>query len=1111
MAPDAASSSASAKFSIKKYDVFISFRGEDTRANFTSHLYEAFCRKKIRTYIDSKLPKGDEISAALTQAIKDSYASVVVFSENYASSRWCLDELTHILHCKRVQEQIVIPVFYKVEPSHVRNQTGLYKQAFETYERDVKVNQHKVQMWKHALNEAANLAGYDSHTFRDESELIQKTVKDILQKLSHKYPPADLKALVGIDEKCREIELLLRDFETIGIWGMGGIGKSTVAKTIFVKYSSHYEGSCFLENVREKSENGLAELRYKFISCLLKEEDTCTDPLTTFVLSRLSRMKVFVVLDDISTVEQLEYLVGEPFCFGLGSKILITTRDKHVLSKGVDEIYKVKELDFHQSLKLFSLNALNTSLPIMGYEELTKRAVAYAKGIPLALKVLGSYLRGKSEVEWNSALRKLEKTPHENIQRVLRLSYDGLNHEEKNIFLEIACFLKGMLKEHVISLLDCYNFYGAIGIRTLHDKALINANDHMPVEMHDLIQEMGWEIVREESINEPGRRSRLWDCEEIYDVLANNKGTDKLEGIMLDVSRIKDIHLNADTFKRMSNLRFLKFYSDLNHRSSHVYLPKVLEFFPSKIKYLEWYGYPLKSLPPTFRPENLVELHMPNSHVQKLWNGIQDLVNLEEINLSGCKRLKELPNFSKALNLKVVSLVDCESLQYVHSSILSLHSLVELDLCRCKRLRKLKTKFHLKSLQYIRVDECISLKEFSVSSEKIKELNLCHTGIENLHSSIGHSSNLEVLDLFGLRLKKIPKQLSCLRTLTMLRLPNCELLDNSMLHMLFGGMLSLTVVYLTDCSHITELPNNTEHLLRLECLFLSNCRKLRSLPKLPPSIATLDAYNCMSLEIVSTFRPLHRSEKYFSFMNCVKLNEQSLHSIIEDAYSIINAAACRFQQERKAKGARSLICFHGSLVPEWFRYRTEKGSVIIEVLYNSDLLGFSLCVVLQFHSEKSCYVALNCACYLGGFNVANLPYNNLFLPNMNSDHVYIWNNEFGSGEILKAIERRGNEESLTDIKLCFEFSVEPRFGYEVGNINEVVGIKECGVCPLYVSECQKFSPQMEMVKNKKRPRDVDEQQPLIQLKKLKIDYDSHADTCHDIDELKALFMAINIS
>ncbi|XP_054782088.1 disease resistance protein RPV1-like [Prosopis cineraria] len=162
MALVAASSSSSAQSLPKNYDVFINFRGEDTHFNFTSHLHDAFCRKHIRTYIDYQLPKGDEISPALLQAIDDSYVSVVVFSQNYASSRWCLNELAHILHCKRVQGQIVIPIFYKVDPSHVRNQTDTYKQAFE---RNFKGRQDEIKMWKQSLNEAVNLAGYDSHTF----------------------------------------------------------------------------------------------------------------------------------------------------------------------------------------------------------------------------------------------------------------------------------------------------------------------------------------------------------------------------------------------------------------------------------------------------------------------------------------------------------------------------------------------------------------------------------------------------------------------------------------------------------------------------------------------------------------------------------------------------------------------------------------------------------------------------------------------------------------------------------------------------------------------------------------------------------------------------------
>ena len=105
----------------KKYDVFISFRGEDTRNNFTSHLFDALCRKQIKAYLDENdLKRGDEISPALLRAIQDSKLCLIVLSKNYASSTWCLDELVHILRCKGPQK--VVPIFYKVIPSHVRKQ-----------------------------------------------------------------------------------------------------------------------------------------------------------------------------------------------------------------------------------------------------------------------------------------------------------------------------------------------------------------------------------------------------------------------------------------------------------------------------------------------------------------------------------------------------------------------------------------------------------------------------------------------------------------------------------------------------------------------------------------------------------------------------------------------------------------------------------------------------------------------------------------------------------------------------------------------------------------------------------------------------------------------------
>ena len=152
---------------LKKYDVFLSFRGEDTRRNFTSHLYDALSRKNVEIFIDNnELQKGDEISPALIKAIEESHASIVIFSENYASSKWCLNELKKILECKQYMEQIVIPVFYNIDPSHVRNQTGKYMRAFEKHKRDLKYNNDILKKWKAALTEAASLVGWDSQNYR---------------------------------------------------------------------------------------------------------------------------------------------------------------------------------------------------------------------------------------------------------------------------------------------------------------------------------------------------------------------------------------------------------------------------------------------------------------------------------------------------------------------------------------------------------------------------------------------------------------------------------------------------------------------------------------------------------------------------------------------------------------------------------------------------------------------------------------------------------------------------------------------------------------------------------------------------------------------------------
>ncbi|XP_057741277.1 putative disease resistance protein At4g11170 [Arachis stenosperma] len=285
--------------------------------------------------------------------------------------------------------------------------------------------------------------------------------------------------------------------------------------------------------------------------------------------------------------------------------------------------------------------------------------------------------------------------------------------------------------------------------------------------MHDLIEQMGREIVRRESIKDLGRRSRLSDHEDVYNVLNNNKGTDSVEGIMLDLSQIKrDLHLDADTFKRMPNIRFLKFYYSWRlKKSASVYVSSTLESFPNELRYLDWSGCPVKSLPPTFCAEKLIELCMPCSQVTKLWDGVQDLVNLKRINLRGCKQLVELPDFTQASNLEKVYLDDCARLRQLHPSILSIHKLETLSVYNCEELKSLKGKVHLKSLKTLGVRYCSSLKEFSVSSEELTSLSFDGTIIDTLHSSVGRLSKLVECDLSNVRLETLPNELCLLTSL----------------------------------------------------------------------------------------------------------------------------------------------------------------------------------------------------------------------------------------------------------------------------------------------------------------------------------------------------------
>jgi hypothetical protein len=366
---------------------------------------------------------------------------------------------------------------------------------------------------------------------RHESKVIKEMVENISRKLASRYLTVH-KDLVGIDSRMEELVNLLgmelNDVRFIGIWGMGGMGKTTLARVVYDRFRHDFDGSSFLYYVREKSEkDGLVSVQKQLLSDILIGKNIYFSNVQwgiNVIRERLCRKRVLIILDDVDQHDQLEVLAGKQSWFGKGSRIIITTRDQHLLIKhqlANAQIYELKGLNIDEALILFCRKAFQKDHPLEGYEGLSKKFICYAQGLPLALKVLGSFLLGRSPNLWESALGRLKENPTRDILTVLQISFDGLEEIDKDIFLDIACFFKGEGKSHVTNILQSLYDKQDIDIDVLLEKSLITISSGI-LHMHDLLQELGREIVRRESPQEAGGRSRLWHSEDVLHVLKDS-------------------------------------------------------------------------------------------------------------------------------------------------------------------------------------------------------------------------------------------------------------------------------------------------------------------------------------------------------------------------------------------------------------------------------------------------------------------------------------------------------------------------------------------------------------------------------------------------------------
>ncbi|XP_048436715.1 disease resistance protein RUN1 isoform X2 [Pyrus x bretschneideri] len=998
------------------YDVYLSFRGDDTGMNFASHLYAALSRNRVvvRRDKDYLRPGAEPINSQIRKAIESSRFSIVIFTRNYASSTGCLDELQQIVDCGRVTGLRVIPVFYDVNPSEVRHQKGdSWGDAFYDHELRFKDNIDKVRTWRNALHEVTSHSGFALTAAGYEAQLVARIVEFILNALQ---PVAsDVEQLVGIESRVEELNTLLdiesNDVRFIGIWGVGGIGKTTIADVIFNNISIEFEIFTRICNIRELSETqGDLQLQKKLLYEALRLDTDVPNVNEGAIMIRniLCKRKVLLILDDVDNLHQLESLAGNREWFGLGSRVIVTTRNEKLLRKhGVDSIFEVKELSERESLRLFNIYAFKSVESPEDYLNLSKQFVNYCRGIPFAIKVLGSSLFHRSLEEWHSVLKKREHFPDETVSQILELSYHGLADNEKRMFLDIACFFQGMDKERVVEILDCFGFNSKYGMEALIERSLITISNNK-VLMNGLIQEMGRQVVRRDAVADPGEQSRLWLHEDVIHVLRNNTGTKAVEGIALDLPKLKEACWDLEAFSTMHNLRFLQI-----HNLRMTQGPKKLS---NALKFLEWSGYPSESLPQEFELEQLCEVNLCHSSIGQLWSGTKCLGNLKFVNVSYSQNLTRTPNFTVTPNLHRLILEGCTKLVMIDPSIAELKRLIFLNLRDCRSLEHLPERFGMESLQILILSGCSKINkvpEFVRPMENLLELHLDKTAVEELPSSIECLTGLTLLNLRDCRnLSSLASSDWKLRSLKSLNLSGCSKLEE--LPKDLGNMVSLKELDVGGTS-INDLPSSISRLKKLELLSLCGCKSMRRkktsplsllLPTTDSSLLSLTILNLSdcnleevtileSLGCLSSIVSLNLSNNSFVSLpksitglsklqilnlgGCKRLKKlpdisaelnlsvegkgSSSQKGLSSCFSFINcfeviedqgcnnvafAALRRFLEGIPYVGNKFEAIYPGSEVSEWFSYRSERPVVSVELpqhWYENEWMGYVLCAV----------------------------------------------------------------------------------------------------------------------------------------------------------------------
>nr|PNR33438.1 hypothetical protein PHYPA_025382 [Physcomitrium patens] len=694
--------------------------------------------------------------------------------------------------------------------------------------------------------------------------------KDLERSKSKDVHVDDTLHLSNIKQLCKN------EINTFCFIGMGGIEKTTLAKITFDTMQHIYNVSCFVEGIQKK-DSGL--------SIICKSQT-----------------------NDIVSMDVL--------CSNKGSILIVTSRNWEVVKSYPTKIHKfdIGELDKDASLKLF------TAYSYRDGDELPKELIGIGKEIvttcnslPLSLKVLGSFLGGQKRLRcWERALQKLRRRSLDGdeidseykLWTILKIIFDVMKVEEKNIFLDICCFFcnnvkwGGTMKETIIQIWtnkksgveeqDVSNV-----LDMLVHQSMIKVEKNGVIKVHDQLQDMGQKIVEEEK---EYKDTRIWNANMWEGIILDNNMKDILrrfimKGLHFFSLRILICNIDEQQSKDVFEILMLLLSFVICNKEFW----KVFE----ELTILSLIGFTFgESLPITlFTTSTLISLDLDGSiEVNIVQKGFKNLKNLTNISLLDKKTLNIMSKeWTTVISLKTLDIIGCPSLTSLPNELTNLSSFIRLDLNSCSSLTSLPNELanlsslrrldlsgyssltnvpnqltNLSSLTRLDLSSCSSLTSLSnelinlyslirlnlsgcssltsvpneltnLSSLEEFDLSSC-SSLTSLPNELTNLSSLKRLDLNGCSsLTSLPKKLTNLSSLIRLDLSGCSSLIS--LPKEFTNLSSLTRLDLSGCSSLKSLPNELINLSSLTRLDLSGCSSLRSVPNKLINLSSLTSFN----------------------------------------------------------------------------------------------------------------------------------------------------------------------------------------------------------------------------------------------------------------------------